>query len=332
MNNTVLKAAQLICAILLIVSIFPMVNHGIGFADYTYSKAEKYTSGDAEITKPVKNLDIDWVNGKVNIAYHRGSSIEISEKSNKPISKDLQMRWYLDGDTLRIRFAKAGFLLNGNQPKDLTVTLPEGTAFGDVDISATSATLSIPDLQAEFLKLDVTSGEIFAAAKAKEITCSAASGKIDLMMEDTEIIKAHAASGTIILGADASDKMDVSTTSGSIRITMKKAGTVHADSTSGDIYAELGDVKKAKIESTSGDVQVKAASLETLKIDTTSGNVKASLPTDPGFTAHLDTFSGKIDYTLTMAKQGDNYICGDGSGEVNINTTSGKITITSFPH
>ena len=40
MNNTVLKAAQLVCAILLIVSIFPMVNHGIGFADYTYSNAE----------------------------------------------------------------------------------------------------------------------------------------------------------------------------------------------------------------------------------------------------------------------------------------------------
>ena len=332
MNNTVLKAAQLVCAILLIVSIFPMVNHGIGFADYTYSKAENYTSGDAEITKPVKNLDIDWVTGKVNIAYHKGSSIEIGEKSNKPISKDLQMRWYLDGDTLRIRYAKAGFRLNSSQQKDLTVTLPEGTVFGDVNISATSATLNIPDLQAEFLKLDVTSGIIFATANAKEITCNATSGKIDLLMEDAETIKAHAASGTIILTADASDKMDVSTTSGSIRITMKKAGTVHADSTSGDITAELGDVKKAKIESTSGDVQVKAASLETLKIDTTSGSVKAWLPTDPGFTARLDTFSGKIDYDLPMAKQGDNYICGDGSGEVDINTTSGKITITAFPH
>ena len=327
MNNTVLKAAQLVCAILLIVSIFPMVNHGIGFADYTYSNAEKYTSGDAEITKPVKNLDIDWTNGKVNITYHKGNSVDLSEKSNKPISKDLQMRWYLDGDTLRIRFAKAGFRLNGNQQKELTVTLPEGTTFGDVDISATSGTLNIPDLQAEHLKLDVTSGNIYAAAKAKEIACSATSGKLDLILGNTENIKAYSTSGTIILDAEASEKTDISSTSGSIRIRMKQAGAVHADSTSGDIYAELGAVKKVKIESTSGDIQVKASSLEGLKIDTTSGSVKASLPTDPGFTARLDTTSGRIDYDLSMAKQGDDYICGDGSGDVEISSTSGNISI-----
>ena len=328
MNNTVLKTVQLVCAILLIISIFPMVNHGIGFADYTYSNAEKYTSGDAVITKPVKNLDIDWTSGKVNITYHKGNSVELSEKSNKPISKDLQMRWYLDGDTLRIRFAKAGFRLNGNQQKELSVTLPEGTTFGDVDISATSGTLNIPDLQTERLKLDVTSGDIFAAAKSKEIACSATSGKIDLFLEDTEVIKAYSTSGTIILDADASHKTDVSTTSGSIRITIKQAGTVHADSTSGDIYAELGTVKKVKIESTSGDIQVKAVSLEALKVDTTSGSVKAWLPTDPGFTARLDTTSGRIDYDLSMAKQGDDYICGDGSGDVEISSTSGNITVT----
>ena len=84
------------------------------------------------------------------------------------------------------------------------------------------------------------------------------------------------------------------------------------------------------IGSTSGTVGVKIARIDTLKIGTTSGSVKAWQPAEPGFTAKLNTVSGHVEYDLPLAKQGDAYVCGDGSGRVSIGTTSGNITVAEL--
>jgi hypothetical protein len=49
--------------------------------------------------------------------------------------------------------------------------------------------------------------------------------------------------------------------------------------------------------------------------------------TVPGITAHFDTTSGKVNYDMPLVKEGSTYTCGDGSGDVKINTTSGNITV-----
>ena len=311
MKDTVWKMIQFVCAGLFIVALLPIANRAIGSTDDLFPDAGKYTSGNADITETVRNLDIDWTGGKVSIARQKGKTVSISEKSNGPISPDMEMRWFLDGETLRIRFAKPGLHLKGNLKKELTVTLPEGISLDSVEIGSASGMLDIPELQAEQIMLHVTSGDIFAAVEARVISC-------------------RTTSGNIMIEAGSSDTAKFETTSGSVFIKMKDVGSLQAESTSGDIDAEIGRAGRAVIRSTSGDVRLITEGPDELKIKTTSGDVEAFLPQDPGFTAQLHSTSGRINVEVPAVKEGSAYVCGDGSGEVEIHTTSGRIEVAPY--
>ena len=292
---TKLSTGLIICAVVLAAAValgFGGVFKAMGFS---YENADKYTAGETDISDSVKNLDIDWINGKVIVQYHDDSTILLREESKKKIGKDMEMRWWLDGDTLRVRYAKSGFRLLGfwNQEKELTLTLPEDIAFDDVLIEATSGDLEIPALKAEDLTMDVTSGDINAEADAAKIRIGATSGDISLKTEE-----------------DA-DEISIATTSGKISVEARSVGEM-------------------KVGCTSGDVTVRLGKFEKLKVNVTSGDVTAYLPEEPGFTAGLDTTSGKVKYDLPMSKEGSAYVCGDGSGTVEIDTTSGDVQIEAF--
>lgn len=40
-----------------------------------------------------------------------------------------------------------------------------------------------------------------------------------------------------------------------------------------------------------------------------------------------EIFSGSIDYDLALSREGDRYVCGDGSGTVELGSTSGDIRL-----
>ena len=330
-RNTKWTAAMIGCAAVLISSVF-MSGFGIlEAAGFAYPHAGKYTVGDAEISGEVKNLDVNWVSGKVSILYYDGNTVELHEQANKKTSADQQMRWWLDGNTLRVQYAKAGFLMNGNLQKELTVRLPESIRLENVNVSATSGALDISALQAEDLVLDTTSGDILVSADARQVSASATSGKIELrIMENAEKISAGTTSGNIVLETGSAEKIKASSTSGEICAKIGRVREVRADTTSGDIYAEIRESEKMKTESTSGSVTVKLEKMESLEIDTTSGNISVTLPEKPGFTARLETVSGTIQNSLPLSGQGKAYTCGDGSGTVKIDTTSGDIRIASL--
>ena len=207
--------------------------------------------------------------------------------------------------------------------------LPEDIALNDVAISAASAAVSIPAIHADHLDLDVTSGNINAAAKVKTVSAETTSGHIDLHITDSvKEVSAVTTSGSVTIDAGNADRFTAESTSGSIRVTLKNVGDFKASSTSGDIFAEILKAKQADFDSTSGDMQLSISKLGSLKMETTSGSVQAALPSIPGFTADLETASGQINYKLPLTKQGGSYVCGDGSGEVEIHTTSGSITIS----
>lgn len=107
-GSNLLKLVAVVCVVALfacgVMVFFETVHIGLNYAN-----AEKYTAGGTEINGAVKNVQIDWVDGEVNIAYHAKSTVEIAETASKAISKDEALRWWLDGDTLRIQFGKSGF-------------------------------------------------------------------------------------------------------------------------------------------------------------------------------------------------------------------------------
>ena len=322
-SSKVLKVLSALCAAVLLMA--------AGTNLLSLAHAEQYHIGDAEISSAIKNLEIDWTSGAVHIAYHSGNTIRISEKTTGVISKDMRMRWCLDGDTLRIEYDQPGFHLFSVIPhdKELTVTLPEGITLEKADIHSTSGGLFIPALRADSVKLKSTSGDIHAAVSARTIKSKLTSGDIELqVMSAAEEITIESTSGDITLeSAWAADKTEIDSTSGEIRAAIKQTDEFKVKSTSGDIHAVLGNVKTANIKSTSGKVTVETEGMEKLEIRATSGDVTAYLPTAPGFTAQLETTSGRIDSQMPLTKDGKTYTAGDGSGKVEIHTTSGNVTV-----
>ncbi|MBR5344326.1 MAG: DUF4097 family beta strand repeat protein [Clostridia bacterium] len=307
-NKGILKIGIIVCAIVLAVAV------ALGFTDtlgYHYPNEDRYTAGNTEISETVKNLDIEWINGKVNIAYHIENTVVLSETSDKPITEDMQLRWWLDGDTLRIRFAKPrfAFVLSWGQQKDLTVTLPEGIALAQVNIEATSGDLVIPAIQAEEVKLDTTSGDINATLTASDITVESTSGDVSLNL--------------------AGEPRDTSirTTSGDVHITGNSMDRLFSHSTSGNVGVDVENLASSSIETTSGAIEVKTREFRHLSIKSTSGNVYAHLPTEPGWTAKVKTTSGVFNHDMYLRTNGDGYVCGVGSSNVTIETTSGNVQI-----
>ena len=327
MSNKIFKGLAVVLALAVIGSVMLNVTGLFGFS---VGLAEKYHIGDAEITQPVKNLDIDWTSGKINIAYHSGNTVLLSEKANKTLRDSERMRWQLDGDTLKIEYETPGFHLFSFHTKELTVTLPESVSLEDVRIHATSGEVNIPALQAEELTLKVTSGDIQARVNARKITGKLTSGRMELQaMEEAKEISLDATSGDIVLEAAGAEKIRIDITSGSIRAAVNKAGEIKIGSTSGDVQAVIGEAKKADISCTSGKITVDIARWEKLDVHATSGDIKAMLAAEPGFTARIDTTSGKVESKLAMAQNGKDYICGDGSAQVKLHTTSANIIVDS---
>ena len=324
-----------VCAVLLIaavaMSLKGIFNGIFGGSGFTYANEAKYTVGDAVLDGAVRNLDIGWINGEVNFEYHKGNTVELSETSRKTISEDMRMRWWLDGDTLRVRYAKSGFRLSGwDQEKTLTVTLPEGTAFGAVDIDVTSGNVNIPSLQADTLDVDATSGTLTAAAEAGTVKVGTTSGDISLKLTgETDSVTAEVTSGDISVEAEQAGTVRASATSGRISVASPQIRDCETDSTSGDVNLAVGVSERVKITGTSAKVDAALDEFVSLEIDVTSGDVTLSLPEEPGFTADIDTASGKIDYSVPLAREGDDYVCGDGSGKVTIETTSGDVRLNA---
>lgn len=329
MNRIALKIACAVCVIAVVacgVMIFGRTFH-IG---ERYANAEQYTAGGATLNGRVKNLDIHWTDGAVAIAYHAQDTVEISETAPKAISKDAALRWWLDGDTLRVQYAKTGFFSVPSLQKALTVTLPEGTALENVTIDATSADVTVPQLRADDVQIDLTSGDMTLkqTGAAKRVALSSTSGVIRAKLEAVDAITAGITSGAIQIDqSGAADSVRLSSTSGDISATLGNANVVSVGATSGAIALTGGAVKAAELKNTSGKVSVKLAAFDTLKIDVTSGDVTAALPSQPGYKVEADTTSGRFDYDVPLKRDGDRYICGDGSAQVRIDSTSGNVRL-----
>ena len=304
---------------------------GTTAAGIEYANADKYSVGGTTVTGAVDSLFIDWTSGEVNIEYHKGEGVLISETSEKKLSEDDKLRWWLDGTTLRIRYAKSGFRISFNLEKQLTVSLPEGTVLKSADISSTSGDLKIPYLAADELRLGSTSGSVTAVTAAKNLAASSTSGDVDVRQtEDIGTADLDSTSGSISCELGNVKTLTANSTSGAIRATVSgTAGTVKLGSTSGNIYPEIASADSVEISSTSGSVSGGVAAFAGMKVGSTSGSVALRLPAEPGFTLKAGTTSGTFTSDIPLSQNKDTYTCGDGSARGEISTTSGNIQILS---
>ena len=331
MNKSKFLLVALIVVLLCLISgTYSIFGGKVSIGLAAFANADKYTVGDTEITSTVENLDIDWTSGKVNIEYHAGSGVSVSETANRDTSEDEKLRWWLDGTTLRIKYAKPQLTIFNNLKKTLTVSLPEGIVLKNVDIDTTSADIGVPSMTADEIKFDTTSGDVNAVITAKKLSASSTSGDLNVR-QDSDINTAHfsSTSGALAFTVPSAEKISMESTSGDISVTVPRTvGDLNLDSTSGSIKPDIANTDKAKFSSTSGDITATLVSFKDLNVDVTSGDVTLKLPEISGFTLDLDARPSKLKSSLAMVKKGDDqYVFGDGSARLRVSTTSGDVHI-----
>ena len=300
--------ALIVCLVLLAAGSVWLFGRSAGTA---YANAEMYTAGNTAVSSPVERLDVEWTAGKVRIVYGEGSEVLVEETGDGAIPEDRQLRWWLDGTTLRIRYEKPGLrLFNFNRGKTLTLTLPRGLELTAADIRTVSADMELDGAGAGEISLASVSGDIAGSVRCAKLTVTSTSGDVELDSEKTAECEASTTSGGVSLALrDGADKVTVA-------------------SVSGKVDFRAGDVKEAKVSTTSGGIRLElSGSYNDLSLSTVSGDVTAVLGAATGFTLNVETTSGSFSSALPLTSEGRTRIYGDGSAKFSVHTVSGDVRL-----
>ena len=263
------------------------------FRTSSYANADRYTAGDAEFTEKIEKIDIDWAGGSVNLVPHSGDTVLLTEAAEEGMPEELRVHWWLEGSTLHVQYAASGAKQRAFNSwcKELTLTVPEALSLDDIEIRTASATVAAEGLTAETLDISTASGSIRLDCAADAIRLNSASGSVQLTQRDSAA------------------EVCIETASGRIALTVASLDSLSAKTTSGAIRCEL------------------EAAPSTCRLRSTSGDVALCLPEDADFTAKVGTTSGDFESDFALKKDGRNYICGSGSAGIEIDTTSGDVSI-----
>ena len=139
-----------------------------GDMSFTYEHPERYQVGDAVISQPVNDIDVSWVEGRIDIVYADHPEVRIYEKTDSTLDDSLRMRWYVDDEgCLDIRFCKSGCysierLKSINYNKRLTIEVPRGMVLNEIDMSLVSASVNIDSVVCRELTVDGVAFDVMA--------------------------------------------------------------------------------------------------------------------------------------------------------------------------
>ncbi len=277
-----------------------------------YSNADKYTTGDREISEKISKIEINWLAGDIKVSLHDKDTLDVSESCDKDLKESRRMHTWVDGDTLHIQFCKSGEMMVFETPKkDLYLSLPKNSELSEFSIDGSSCDCKIDGITADTINSDLSSGKLeITDCKANKIKSDSSSGDVEIELDgDADSISADSSSGSVSITAAKVGNIDVDTSSGKINIDVKEADKVAADASSGDMKFQFENVPKK------------------LRVDASSGDVTICVPKDADFEAEVDTSSGEFYSELALSRDGDTYTAGSGSNSISIDTSSGDVNI-----
>ncbi len=193
-NATAIIITAIICAavvaVIAIICTFAWLSggsinvHGI-FDDDTQS-TESYVEGPYNVsTEGIGIIDIEWVNGNVDVQYYDGDTIYIEESSK---SDKHPMTYKVDNKTLYIdEYAdNISTALSGRLKKDLTVKIPNGFKTDVINIDVVSAEVTASSIDTLGFGLNSVSGNshISFVSQPQEIETDTVSGNIQLVLPE----------------------------------------------------------------------------------------------------------------------------------------------------
>lgn len=263
----------------------------------------------------VEKVEIEWVNGPVEVVPWDGDWINVTEYSQLPLEPDQQLGMTVtEGGALRIRWTRGGKFLSGFRlSKYLLVQVPAGLGLEKLKVDNISGSVRVAEISCEDAALGATSGQV----AAQDLRCG---------------------------------RLKISSVSGKVHGENLQAGMLEMGSTSGKVEAMGFGCQRAKLQTVSGRIQaygngekitVKSVSgrveLETqlppgeVRLETISGRVRLALPEGCGFTAEYEsvsgTFSSQFPVNGELGGKSGQAVYGDGGSRVCLHTMSGKMEI-----
>jgi len=252
---------------------------GIGSLQFEIPTSSSGTEMDGEMAlsaTEIRNLEIEWVSGSVNIqiATDGSQDLRVWEEGVKDAPKGT---WEIRGQTLILHYSRPaiqfGFV---NTPKkDLTIVFPADwycneldieTVSGDVNVSLLSmGELNVEGVSAECIfescitrnvKLSTVSGDVEYRGEVGDLSCEGVSG-------DCKVVLFPTRENPII-----TERIQMEAVSGDLTIAMQEGTgfTTQLDTVSGHVYSDFAT-------SSMGGDQVFGDGKCQIQAETVSGNV-----------------------------------------------------------
>ena len=273
LKRTLAATSLIVCMIMMSGCI---VHIGGGTSTIKYDNADSYTIGSGRTSDSIRNLEIDWISGNVDISYGKGDEIIFEETSEDEITDELTMRWLVEDGTLHIKFCKAGRIRINDLDKTLKLTLPKNLKLEEAEFETVSADITASELHVKDVNFETVSGSVEARLYgARSIDADSVSGDVDITApEGPKNAEIETTSGRVQLNLKKSaDDCEISTVSGKVTLFLPKKGnfTISYDTTSGDFDSDIEMTQKGSkyvvgkgsdrfdIDTTSGDLRIKKA-------------------------------------------------------------------------
>ncbi|MBQ0066211.1 MAG: DUF4097 family beta strand repeat protein [Firmicutes bacterium] len=214
----------------------------------------QWLSGDGNVAGELKTVEIDWVDGSVEVKYGKSKEVSITEKSNFPLEDDQKVHWGMAGTTLKIEYlVDKKVEISNPLEKTLVVEIPKGLNMDSVKIEGASCLVTCL-VNAENITIDTAYGDIeLDIEKSSKVAINSASGNLLLSMKEFAEVKAATASGNVTaeIPTDYNFTATVETASGKVNdeLKMKKDGKTYTNGT--------GE-SNIKIDTASGNIDFKA--------------------------------------------------------------------------
>lgn len=171
----------------------------------------------------IREIEIEWIAGEVEIECYDGSEIVFSETSAEQLSERQTMRYLVKDGELEIRCCESKTVQLPE--KTLTVQIPASLIADEMEADVVSASLTARGVQAREIKLESVSGNICADGLTAEKL------QIDTVSGIAEILR-----------CDVARKLKIDTVSGNAAMQLAASATgftLKFDTVSGSVHCDV---------------------------------------------------------------------------------------------
>lgn len=210
------------------------------WTDVEYNNEESYTIGSGEIAETISDININWADDALTVAYYEGTSIKIEESADKEITEDLTLRYLVDGGKLTVQFAANGRHDIRGLNKKLNVLIPTGVYLNSLTLKNVAGEINT-QVNAETVKANNTSGNTIIGGNVVNVDTTTVSGKTTISQATPTTIIVKSGTGAVDVTIKGAFGLVINTVSGNVNITLPDTFgfKLTFNTTSGKLDSEL---------------------------------------------------------------------------------------------